>query len=346
MATLWILAILVIGAGYLSSWTSEAVNQAYRQQQTLDASIAMQDTQAILFYLLGTRPLTTSGLALPSRKHPFAPAPKSRDPFQRQINVGPTLKLDDQIYRGKGDVLFSIQDEAGLIGANNRHLQLLENSLGLKGIPANHRSILLARLQDYVDHDELYRLNGAEKQQYRKADMPPPPNRPLLTSREVRAILGWKQQRRLWEAPDITRLLNTSRNGPPNINTAPRQVLQSWGVFSNREINSIIETRAVRAFRNFNEVKRTVGRNIPLDPIEQIYLPSKFLRITLWSKKAGLVKEIHLQLTPLADQNSPWLVDHELDYSSRLIGTWKQPQGPGIVLFTENSDEEKHASTN
>ena len=346
VATLWILAVLAIGAGYLSAWTSEALNQAYQQRQQIEAAIAMEDTRAVIFYLLGSHRLTEAGLALPVAKAPFAPGLRSNDPFQRVSLTGPSLRLDDRGYRGTRDVLFSIQDEAGLIGVNSRSLFLLDNWLGLKGIAFNDRAMLLARFQDYVDQDPLYRLNGAEEPQYVKAGMPPPANRPLLNPRELQAILGWEALEGLWTAPEVSRMVNTIWNSFPNLNTAPREVLRSWAVFNSGEIDRIIELRSLLPFRTFRDLKKALGRSPALSEIGLRFLPGQYLRITLWSESAGLAREIHVQLTPLADNGSPWLVDHDIVFAVTQLPAREPPSAHDIVLFSEDPVAEKSVSVN
>ena len=345
VATLWILAILTIGAGYLAQWTDDALKHARQQHTDLNSWLDIQDTLAVLRYLLGTYPLTEAGLMLPNPDAPFIAPTKRRNPFQRADSTGPAVKVDGNVYHGIGNALFSLQDEGGLIPANTHRLFLLKNWLGLKGIPVNQRDPLIARLEDYTDHDDLYRLNGAEKQQYIKSGEPSPPNRPLLTAGELAAVLGWKDQPNLWDPPSTRRMVNTVWNAMPNLNTAPKIVLQSWHIFNSSEIDNIVTLRQIKPLLYVSDVRRLVGRKPALGPLDQRFIPSRYIRITLWSEHGPRAREIHLKLTPLVDKDKPWLIDYELNFPISQLEHYTQPDKAISPLFDRNFMETNSASS-
>src|SRR5690606_27519206 len=107
--------------------------------------------------------------------------------------IGGELAVDDSIYLGLGDTRFAIQDESGLfplILPDDWHLDAFLASQGVKRelIPKLRDSLL-----DYIDTDDLRRLNGAEAREYRQARLPEPLNRRLLLPVELDRLLGWNE---------------------------------------------------------------------------------------------------------------------------------------------------------
>jgi hypothetical protein len=70
---------------------------------------------------------------------------------------------------------------------NLQRLELLRKYLELKGVDLNERDRMIDCLLDWVDPDNLVRLNGAEEEPGYK-----PPNRMLLHLDEVKKIKGWE----------------------------------------------------------------------------------------------------------------------------------------------------------
>ena len=65
VATLWLLAIMTIGAAFFAAWTEKAVRLAGDLQAGIQADIDMRSTEATVLYLLGTQRMTLAGLTLP-----------------------------------------------------------------------------------------------------------------------------------------------------------------------------------------------------------------------------------------------------------------------------------------
>ena len=71
-------------------------------------------------------------------------------------------------------------------GENPQHLELLRRFLESKGIDLNERDHMIDCLLDWVDPDNLVRLNGAETDENYK-----PANRLLTRLDELRKVKGW-----------------------------------------------------------------------------------------------------------------------------------------------------------
>ena len=179
-------------------------------------------------------------------------------------------------------------------------------------MPAEKRGPLIDKLLDYIDPDDLHRLNGAEAEQYQAQGLVPPPNRFFVTSWEARNVLDWGEQSELWNMYCLPRLTTVARGGMPNFNTAPKLVLQTITGIDDETAARIIAAREERPFGRLSDVVQAAGKDLPLDPMELVFLPSPRLRLTFWYQGARHMREIHVQLTPVAANGMPWLIDYQL----------------------------------
>jgi general secretion pathway protein K len=98
--------------------------------------------------------------------------------------------------------------------------ELLRKYLEVKGVDLNERDLMIDCLLDWVDPDNLVRLNGAEDDGDYKA-----PNQPLRTIEELKRVKGWEEftSRPDWDA-DFT-INQGQQDGKIDINWASRSVL-------------------------------------------------------------------------------------------------------------------------
>jgi general secretion pathway protein K len=105
-----------------------------------------------------------------------------------------------------------------LAGENPANLEVLRKYLEVKGVDLNERDRMIDCLLDWIDPDNLVRLNGAEDEPGYK-----PANAPLKTLDELKRVRGWEEftARADWDA-DFTL---SSTDAKININWASRDVL-------------------------------------------------------------------------------------------------------------------------
>lgn len=142
----------------------------------------------------------------------------------------------------EGGFLVSIQDENAKVdvnrivredGATTDPLirRQLDRLLELFGIGWDLRDSLLDCLEDWIDGDDLQKLNGAEDQYYRSLERPyQAANRPLRTVGELNLVKGWADvlALRLEDGSTFLDFLTVSPTGGRiNVNTASSLVLQS-----------------------------------------------------------------------------------------------------------------------
>jgi hypothetical protein len=100
---------------------------------------------------------------------------------------------------------------------NPARLELLRKYLEIKGVDLNERDHMIDCLLDWVDPENLVRLNGAEDQPGYKV-----PNRLLMTLDEVRRVRGWEE---FTSSPDWDSDFTLKSTGPVDILWASRDVL-------------------------------------------------------------------------------------------------------------------------
>jgi hypothetical protein len=151
-------------------------------------------------------------------------------------------------------------------GENPQRLEVLRKYLEVKGVDLNERDRMIDCLLDWVDADNLVRLNGAEDEPGYK-----PPNRPLQRLEELKRIRGWEEftSANDWDA-DFT--LNTQQ-GTIDIAWASKEVLLSLPGMTEplvdqfltirRGADGIEGTEDDPVFKSFEEVQVALGFTKP-----------------------------------------------------------------------------------
>jgi general secretion pathway protein K len=122
-----------------------------------------------------------------------------------------------------------------LSGENPQRLAILRQYLEVKGIDLNERDRMMDCLLDYVDPDDLPRLNGAESEPGYQ-----PKNALLTRIEDLKAVKGWEKftASRDWDA-DFT-LYST---GPVDLAWASRDVLLSLPGINEQIADRFLELR-------------------------------------------------------------------------------------------------------
>lgn len=123
-----------------------------------------------------------------------------------------------------------------LAGENPARLELLRKYLEIKGVDLNERDRMIDTLLDWVDPDNLVRLNGAEIDgDYR------PANTLLVRIEDVKKIRGWEEfcARPGWDAG-----LTLNSTGPVDLAWAPRDLLLSLPGMTDQIVDQFLQLRA------------------------------------------------------------------------------------------------------
>ncbi len=150
-------------------------------------------------------------------------------------------------------------------GENPVRLEILRKYLEIKGIDLNERDQMIDCLLDWVDPDNLERLNGAEESAAYH-----PANSLLTRIDQVKKIKGWKEFTSVpgWD-DDFT--LNSS--GPVDISWASREVLLALPGMTEPLVNAFMQLRRGpdeidgtdddAQFKSLDEIRTVL--NIPAD---------------------------------------------------------------------------------
>jgi general secretion pathway protein K len=320
--TLAILTASLVVLGAISIWVERTLEIVGSSKTAAQDAADAQSTMATVLYLLCTQRMTIAGLTMPessadtSPQNATAPVQISREYSPDSLEalmdapsirpLGNELPLDDTPLQGVGDVLFGIQDEGGLQPILLVEPQNLYRLLGVLHVPFEDRYALISRLRDYMDKDDLVRINGAEREEYLAAGKPPPPNRSLLTTWEIQSVLGFE------DLHDLPRLCSLYRAGLPNVNTAPVEVLQVIPGIDKITALRILETRKKNPVLRPAELDAAAGKLLHIDFMDLNVFPLNSLRITLWVPGRGAVRTVHLRLLPMSNRGAPFDIEHAL----------------------------------
>ncbi|SEH04806.1 type II secretion system minor pseudopilin [Candidatus Venteria ishoeyi] len=302
VATLWILAGMTIAASSFALWTQQALDLATQSAEDTQAALDLQSTKVTVLYLLGTQYMRAGGLLMPT-----AASKTTEKVIKKEL-----LKLDNQIYEGLGQTRFALQDARGLVSVGILHKKRIRRLLGLIGIPAEDKNPLLAKLLDYVDRDDLKRLNGAESVEYIATQRMPPNNHYLRTPEQVANILHWDKQAALWQKHDWSQLTTVLSANFINLNTASITALQVLPGMSTKQAEKIVSKRQQNAFNGELQLLNALGGYIGFDILETIFFPGYGFRFSLWQEDSLYMKQYHFYLTPNSDI-APWQVKYAIE---------------------------------
>ncbi len=289
--TLWVLVAIMITATFFASRVERAVSLASDFRAATDAEVEMASVRADLLQRLSTTHLTTFGAG-------------SGDPET-------TLRLDDRRYRSGPASEVSLQDARGLINVNIVDAETLTRLLGPFGIDAREADRLADTLADYIDPDSLRRLNGAEAPEYLAARLPPPRNAPLVSTRELRRVIGWRDHVALIDDPAFIDLLTAGEATGLNPNTAPLAVLRTLPNVTQELANAIVADRNGQPYASSALFSTVIGADAIFSMTRLNAFPSTSMRITQSVPGRGWALRYDVELLPTGEV-APWRIEHVL----------------------------------
>lgn len=319
--TLGFLAVLTIAVTYFSERVAKGVEGAVQSQRQVSALVEMASTRAEFLYYFATGGFSPLGLGV---------APET------------VISLDNRPYRGVGTDLIRLQDNRGLLNLNFPDLLLLQRLLLSRGVPAEKHPALFDALKDYSDIDDFRRLNGAEKEEYRAANLPPPPNEWLTTPLQLQSVYGWSELAELWRTGNFMSLFSVARQSGFNPATAPRELLVALSGIENKalidEIISLRYTNPVLA----NAKAFALLAIQQADNDNLVTFPGNSIRITQSSPDIPWAIQTNITLTTFQDV-APWHIDYYAKVPSESKSSDENtiprlPRPPSGVVARANSD--------
>ncbi|MET0808635.1 MAG: type II secretion system protein GspK [Pseudoxanthomonas sp.] len=311
------LVVLSLLAGGIAATTARLTEQSQRRADGLQDAIDIASTRATVLYLLSTQRMTVGGLTvdnLVSMGEEGVRQIQFTQDLESSLPIGTELALDSRMYRGIGGASFAMQDDYGLFGVNwnpTFMLQRLIDQGGPRPDGGARMQTLINLLFDYQDRDDLYRLNSAEAEAYRKACMPAPTNRHLATPMELMRVMGCKEALSFLTPAELTSVVTVEPVMVVNVNTAPVRVLRTLQGVGKEAAERVVAFRKTQPFLTETAFFAFVG--VPPSATDApIVYPAASGTLKLWPSRGGQVVLVHWTLTPIEDQGRPWREDYEL----------------------------------
>lgn len=224
--------------------------------------------------------------------------------------VDARLRIDGTPYStpSASPLRLSLQDEAGLVNLDNLPAPATARLLAALGAPIDRRAALVDRFGDYVDIDDLARIDGAEAPAYRDRRLPPPPNAPLRTVDQVLGVLDWKASvpRERWRAlrDDLTA---DPASTAINVNTATPTALKVMYGLTDDQVAAALDRRRSASFAGLEDLGRAAGLRLSGDA-ERLYgFPNGRFALKITALGAGLDYRARIRLTPRDRERPVWI---------------------------------------
>lgn len=118
---------------------------------------------------------------------------------------------------------------------NPARIEYLRKYLETKGVDLNERDHMIDCLLDWVDPENLVRMNGAEDEAGYKA-----PNRILMSLDELKRVRGWEE---FTSRPNWDSELTLKSTGPIDVNWASRDVLLALAGMTDPRVDQFLSLR-------------------------------------------------------------------------------------------------------
>jgi len=176
------------------------------------------------------------------------------------------------------DVFVKIQDSNNAVSLVNPDLEVLRRLIVLEGGEAETADTIVDSYLDWVDADDLSRVNGAESWYYRAQSKPyAPRNFPVQYKDELALIRGFDAKLYARVEPYLTVLPSTG----VNLNTADDVMLRAYLGIDQEALDKLKNYRAQRPLTSETEVFAVTGKQMPRDPEGIYFFPSPFFDITI-----------------------------------------------------------------
>ena len=295
-----VLALMLLGASYVGQRVSDAVQLAKAEEHVVDANYELESARSQLLLVLATAPRYAYGLGV---------EPNS-------------IALDGSEYMLADSLLISLQDVRGLVSLNGTNLsgfgrERIERFLGTWGVNDTRVSALTDALLDYRDADDLRRLNGAERNEYRQAGVESNlRNGDLLSVSELQRVFGWKDVPEIWGQDPIVDHISVQTGSSFNPNTANwRGLVAMAGVEPDTAKSLVANRRASPVFVDQSGFLFGAGVGDPFGANSFVLpFPGATLIATLRMADASWGYRMVVTHTP-GDNTGPW----------RIGAVWRLP---------------------
>lgn len=317
--TLVVVASMGLVLAAVNEWVLQSVRDAQVIKDQADADLALTEIREELIYYMLTRPVSIRGLEL-GKSTVKIDRNDAMALMAADLQTDRSLQLDGSPYQVEShpDFILSVYDGRGLVNLNGFSQPQVRRLLTLFQLSDQQRNSLVDALEDYIDRDDLTRISGAEAQDYKRFNRPPPANALLVTPQEAQSVLGWDQLKDLWQRDQNAPLLTTCSGQGFNPNTATREtLLANISGLLEEDVEKINERRVLKAFRNVRELGTISGVPLRDEPFLYVFSPGNCVIAELVHKPSGLRRRMSLTITNFNGKLNPWQVDYVLSLPPR-----------------------------
>ena len=266
---LWIVAALMFGITTLLIFSKQNNQHAQAISDKLESLIIAEEVLEVLKYYV-----ITAGNEYITLKNSLAIAPRYTLPTH--------LKLDDTKYKLENSCTIQMFDTTGLLNVMySTPLQFSEEASAKKTITKKRQSVLTMTdsLQDWIDPDDIVRLNGAESNSYKMKFLVPYATRNhriVQDIEEIRLVHGFDALSNI-EWKDLQKKSYFGLGTLPNLLLmSAEQLRQSFSL-------SVLRSKGLIRLRksNVQEYLKTVKTLDNYDEDYFTYATSKQIRVTI-----------------------------------------------------------------
>lgn len=211
---------------------------------------------------------------------------------------------DGRWYRLGPRAFASLQDERGLVSVNYPSSKALRQLLINEGVDLRELDRLIDILADYVDADQLRRLNGAEREEYAALGLPGPRNDFLRSVEELCQLPAWSERQEL--CARLAPLLSTRVSPLLNPNTSPAKVMAALLPGASAAQLQLFESlRKGAPFLDGTAATARTGLSLDVD--DYVFHASDEYRLQIWVEGQARAREYNLRVLPGGAQ-APWQV--------------------------------------
>lgn len=277
------LALMSFGVGRYAARVDLLREQVRQLRDESQARLAASNATARTLYWLSTRPVgfASSGF----------------------VDEQP-LYLDGRPYETPDGAIVEALDDRATLSVNAADTSLMGAALMSLGVAADEANRMVAILQDYVDEDDLRRLNGAEKAEYAALGLEPPANTWFTDVRELRRLPLWRDRADLLDKLEPWLGLRPERYVNPN--TAPLELLKLlWPRIESAQWASFDSLRRQQPFGSSLAARAATG--IPFDDEHYVFHSMATLKLKVWAEGLPQALEYNLSLLPEGPR-APWVI--------------------------------------
>lgn len=322
VATLWALAALAVLAAYIDGVVASDLRHAFEAKRALEAELARRSTEATLVYLLATGRMNHRALILEEEQRFSNGLPDGE--YLPDHGDGEIL-MTGAVYAGPGGVRFSVQDEGGLVSVNAPRFPLFADLLEHAGVAASDAERIVARVEDYIDSDQVLSLNGAERYDYVRNGVPPPLDWIMASPHELREVLGVARSITPAQWQRLRPLLTMRPVYSYNFDTMHPEVLAVALGLDESRLQGVLEERDKSPLSRLTRIAMLSGRHLDVDELEMRLIPTNFMRVSVWHEGQGSRVLAGVALTPFG-ASAPWRTDYRYSEPIATPGASRTPR--------------------